>query len=177
MALFDFLKDVGEKLFPGRAARAEQQSQKGTAGGQQGGKSQPWNPEMIRQANQDSADAIRKYIKDQKLDVAGLNVAFDSASSTVTLSGTAPDQATREKIVLASGNIQGVARVDDRMTVEKSSAQSRFYTVKSGDTLSQISKDHYGDANKYDRIFQANRPMLKDPDKIYPGQVLRIPAE
>ncbi len=52
---------------------------------------------------------------------------------------------------------------------------SRTYTVKSGDTLSKISKEMYGDANQYDRIFEANKPMLKDPDKIYPGQVLRIP--
>ena len=50
-----------------------------------------------------------------------------------------------------------------------------FYTVVSGDSLSKIAKKHYGDASKYPVIFDANRPMLKDPDKIYPGQVLRIP--
>ena len=54
---------------------------------------------------------------------------------------------------------------------------SKTYTVESGDTLSGISKKMYGDANKYQRIFEANQPMLKDPDKIYPGQVLRIPPE
>jgi nucleoid-associated protein YgaU len=49
------------------------------------------------------------------------------------------------------------------------------YTVQKGDTLSKISKQYYGDPNKYNRIFEANRDQLKDPDKIFPGQVLRIP--
>lgn len=52
----------------------------------------------------------------------------------------------------------------------------RTYTVKSGDTLSQISKEHLGDANAYMKIFEANRDQLSDPDKIKPGQVLKIPA-
>jgi nucleoid-associated protein YgaU len=56
-----------------------------------------------------------------------------------------------------------------------STSQSRFYTVKSGDTLSKISKEFYSDPNRYNAIFEANKPMLEDPDKIYPGQVLRIP--
>jgi nucleoid-associated protein YgaU len=63
----------------------------------------------------------------------------------------------------------------DKMSVEQSGPEAKFYTVKSGDTLSKISKDAYGDANQYTKIFEANRPMLKNPDKIYPGQVLRIP--
>jgi len=54
---------------------------------------------------------------------------------------------------------------------------SKTYTVKAGDTLSKISKEMYGDANQYQRIFEANQPMLKDPDKIYPGQMLRIPPQ
>lgn len=53
---------------------------------------------------------------------------------------------------------------------------SKTYTVKSGDTLSKISKEVYGDSGDYNKIFEANQPMLKDADKIYPGQVLRIPA-
>ena len=51
------------------------------------------------------------------------------------------------------------------------------YTVAKGDTLSKIAKEFYGEANKYHQIFEANKPMLKDPDKIYPGQMLRIPPE
>jgi len=53
--------------------------------------------------------------------------------------------------------------------------QTRSYTVKAGDSLSKIAKAHYGDANQYTKIFEANRDKLKDPDKIFPGQVLVIP--
>lgn len=59
--------------------------------------------------------------------------------------------------------------------VTPASGGTRTYTVKKGDTLSKISKEHYGDANQYMKIFEANRDQLKDPDKIYPGQELRIP--
>ena len=55
-------------------------------------------------------------------------------------------------------------------------AGGRTYTVKSGDTLSKIAKEHLGDANAYTKIFEANRDQLSDPDKIKPGQVLKIPA-
>jgi nucleoid-associated protein YgaU len=68
-----------------------------------------------------------------------------------------------------------VAQVNDLTTVEAPEPEATFYTVKSGDSLSAIAKAHYGDAMKYPEIFEANKPMLKDPDKIYPGQVLRIP--
>jgi len=61
------------------------------------------------------------------------------------------------------------------MTVETPEPESKFYTVKSGDNLSKISKEMYGDANQYPKIFEANKPMLKSPDEIFPGQVLRIP--
>ena len=50
------------------------------------------------------------------------------------------------------------------------------YTVKAGDTLSSIAKAHLGNANAYPKIFEANRDQLSDPDKIKPGQVLKIPA-
>jgi nucleoid-associated protein YgaU len=69
-----------------------------------------------------------------------------------------------------------VTQVDDAMTVAVPADASRYYTVVRGDTLSAISKTQYGDANKYLKIFEANKPMLSNPDKIYPGQVLRIPA-
>ena len=54
--------------------------------------------------------------------------------------------------------------------------KQRTYTVKAGDTLSKIAKEHLGDANAYPRIFEANRDQLSDPDKIKPGQVLKIPG-
>ena len=115
------------------------------------------------------------YVKTHNFDVQNLAVAFDGASMTATVSGTAADQATREKIVLCCGNVDSVEKVIDQLSVNAASEASRFYTVKGGDTLSKISKEMYGDANKYDAIFEANKPMLKSPDRIYPGQVLRIP--
>ena len=84
-------------------------------------------------------------------------------------------QATREKIVLCCGNVAGVAAVTDMMTVDQSQPAATYYTVVAGDNLSKISKANYGDPNKYMVIFEANKPMLSDPNKIYPGQVLRIP--
>jgi LysM repeat protein len=55
-------------------------------------------------------------------------------------------------------------------------AGARTYTVKAGDTLSKIAKEHLGDANAYMKIFNANKDQLSDPDKIKPGQVLKLPA-
>jgi nucleoid-associated protein YgaU len=77
--------------------------------------------------------------------------------------------------VLCCGNVAGVAAVKDMMSVDQSAPEAKFYTVVSGDTLSKISRQFYGDANKYTTIFEANKPMLKSPDRIYPGQNLRIP--
>lgn len=94
------------------------------------------------------------------------------------MKGVAADQATKEKIVLCCGNVHSVAKVDDQLTVAQGSAPSAaFYEVKSGDTLSKIAKAEYGDANSYEKIFEANRPMLTNPSKIYPGQTLRIPPK
>ena len=115
-------------------------------------------------------------MRSQGLKVDDLKVAYDGSNGTVTVSGTVADQATREKVVLCCGNVANVTSVNDQLTVEKSEPESKWYTVASGDTLSKISKQFYGDANKYQQIFEANKPMLSSPDKIYPGQVLRIPA-
>jgi hypothetical protein len=97
-------------------------------------------------------------------------VTFDGATSTVSLYGVAPDQATKEKIALAGGNVAGVSAVNNMLSVDQSAPEAKYYTVVSGDSLSKISKAQYGDANKYMTIFEANRPMLQHPDKIYPGR-------
>jgi nucleoid-associated protein YgaU len=165
MSFIDFVKDAGEKLFGGRAQAAMTQAA-----------AEPSNADKMKAANDAAGDAIMDYIKAQKLSATGLTVTFDGATSTVTVYGVAPDQATKEKIALAAGNVSGVSRVEDRMSVDRSEPAGRFYTVVAGDTLSKIAKAHYGDANQYMKIFEANKPMLKDPNKIYPGQVLRIPA-
>jgi len=161
MSIISFIKDAGEKLFgkdtPPAADPAALQAQADAA-------------------NAQAASAITAYINAQGLKVEDLDVAFDGATGTVSVAGEAADQATREKVVLCCGNVHGVSQVDDAMTTAEPADQSRWYTVVRGDTLSAISKSQYGNANEYMKIFEANKPMLTSPDKIYPGQVLRIPA-
>ncbi len=170
MGIFDFVKNAGEKLFkPGESRRES---------------------------------AIEQHLSGYG--ISGIEVEVDG--ETAILTGTAKDTSTREKAVLIAGNVEGIARVDDRISVTRQTAgfgsgqagtsaaaasagtqsampaagegwSSRTHTVKAGDTLSKIAKEMYGDAGKYPQIFEANKPMLKDPDKIYPGQVLRIPPE
>lgn len=163
MGLMSFLKEAGEKLFG-----------KGQA---QAATTPAADPNAQAAANQAASDAIVDYIMAQNLNAEGLSVAFDGASSTVTVSGMAPDQATKEKILLCCGNVAGVAQVNDELTVAAPSDPAQYYTVVKGDTLSKISKEFYGNANLYNQIFEANRPMLSHPDKIYPGQTLRIPPK
>ncbi|MCL4106408.1 UNVERIFIED_CONTAM: hypothetical protein GTU68_030366 [Idotea baltica] len=104
--------------------------------------------------------------------VNGLNLEM---AEQIVISGETATNADREKIILALGNCEGVGCVEDRITVTNPEPEAKFYTVQSGDTLSKISKTQYGDPMKYNSIFEANKPMLDHPDKIYPGQVLRIP--
>jgi len=99
----------------------------------------------------------------------------ECGEGTVVVAGSVSDQATKEKIVLCCGNVEGVEHVDERIEVHRTEPEAQFYTVAKGDNLSKISKQFYGDPNKYQKIFEANTPMLKHPDKIYPGQMLRIP--
>ena len=94
----------------------------------------------------------------------------------VILTGEVEQQTDAEKIVLAVGNVEGVDRVDNQMNVVEPKPEAQFHTVEKGEWLSKIAAKYYGDATKYNDIFEANKPMLSHPDKIYPGQVLRIPV-
>jgi len=163
MSLISFLRDAGEKLF--NAPKAAPAPAAAPA------------PD-IAALNETAAQAIERYIASQGLKADGLDVKYDGATQTVTVSGIAPDQATKEKIVLCCGNVSSVAKVNDLLTVASGGeAESTYHEVKSGDTLSKIAKEAYGDANAYMKIFEANKPMLSNPDKIYPGQKLRIPPK
>ena len=173
MGLLTFIKDAGEKLFSTKNA-PPQASASTSAAAPAAGAPAPV-PADVDAANRTAAAAIQNYIVAQKLPADKLTVSFDGPSATVTVEGEVPDQASREKILLCCGNVHGVEHVNDRMSVATPAAEARYYTVKSGDTLSKIARETYGDANQYQLIFDANRPMLSDPDKIYPGQMLRIP--
>jgi nucleoid-associated protein YgaU len=164
MSLISFFKEAGEKLFGKKVQEAQAAPAKVDAA-------------ALAEANREAAGAIENYINTLGLTVTALTVTFDGATSTAKVFGVAKDQATKEKVILAAGNVHGVAAVDDNMTVDLSQPAAKFYTVVKGDTLSKIAKEFYGNANAYMKIFEANKPMLSHPDKIYPGQNLRIPAE
>lgn len=153
MGLFSFIKDAGEKLF----------------------------------GSDDPADIqakIFEHVVNQNLGINDFSAVYDAASETVTLRGYAPNQEAIEKAILTAGNVKGVSKVENLMKLPEEVAaasaaapveESQYHDVVSGDTLSAIAKKYYGDANQYNKIFEANKPMLSHPDKIYVGQKLRIP--
>lgn len=152
MGLLDFLRDAGEDLFGGKKGN--------------------------------EADAIRDKIeKELRGNIDNLGVLYNDGR--VELHGTAKSQAAKEKAVLLAGNVKGVNSVnDDNLKVQGQQAAqgavstqsaTTYYTIEKGDTLSKIADRFYGDAQKYPQIFEANREVIQDPDKIYPGQKIRIP--
>ena len=159
IGLFSFIKEAGEKLFGGKPAQAA------TAAAP-----------SADALNAQAAQAITTYIQAQNLGLEDLQVTFDGSEGKVTVRGAAPTQAAKEKVTLCCGNVASVQSVDNEMTVTHPEPEAQYHDVVRGDTLSAIAKKFYGDANKYPVIFEANKPMLTHPDKIYPGQKLRIPA-
>lgn len=122
----------------------------------------------------DAKETLKKEVESYDLDTTGVDINVDD-DGVVTVSGEAVSQEMKEKIILAVGNVEGVGGVKDEAKTSMVGRASRFHTVASGDTLSAISKTYYGTWKLYPEIFEANKPMLSDPEKIYPGQVLRIP--
>jgi len=153
MGLIDFVRAAGEKIFGTSEAAAS-----------------PTTDETVLSKR---ATALEAHVGKLGLPVEGIKIKV--ADDVAYVKGKVPTQAEREKIVLAVGNVAGIAKVEDRLEVTNPQPEARYYTVVKGDTLSKIAKEQYGDANKYPQIFEANKPMLTHPDKIYPGQVLRIP--
>lgn len=160
MGMFSFLKEAGAKVFGGGKSKEEE---------------------------------LKEHCRKLGIDPEKFNVTFNADGHVETMA-LVKNQAEKEKLVLALGNVQGVGGVDaskveisadaksavtaaDPGKADATEAEAVFYTVKKGDTLSAISKAHYGSANLYNQIFEANKPMLTHPDKIYPGQTLRIPPK
>jgi nucleoid-associated protein YgaU len=152
MGLLDFVKNAGARL---------------------GGRKEvdPTQTEEFQELRK--GNTLMQHVIGLGLEIEEMRITYDDGVATIR--GTCPSQEAREKIILAVGNVAGVAQVDDQIGVEAPEPEAQFHTVESGDTLSKIAKNFYGDAMKYPVIFEANKPMLSDPDKIYPGQVLRIP--
>lgn len=176
MGLFDFVREAGEALTEKALGSTSSEDLTSTV---------KVSPERISQLRGEQISA-----QIARLDIEGEQVTVAVNGSIAALTGRAPSQEALEKIVLCAGNHQGISQVDCQLEVDAqspaaaeaagsaapSAAESAFYTVKSGDTLGKIAQEHYGSASKYMVIFEANKPMLADPDKIYPGQQLRIPA-
>lgn len=152
MGLFDFVKAAGRMLGIGKTATADD-----------------------KPAPTPTADDIRKEIESHGLKLDGMEVKVEG--DKVIVSGAAADAETREKIIMAAGNISGVAQVQDDIRTPAPAPDPVFHTVVKGDTLWAIAKKHYGNGADYMRIFEANKPMLSHPDKIYVGQNLRIPPK
>ncbi|WP_298050788.1 peptidoglycan-binding protein LysM [uncultured Paenalcaligenes sp.] len=145
MSVFSFLKNVGAKIMGSSDTTAA------------------------------TSDELKKELAKHNLDAEGIEVSVEGDKVTVTGPAASTEQA--EKIILALGNTMGVSAVENKLDVAQPATEARMYTVKSGDTLWKIAEEMYGKSNgaKYNVIFEANTPMLSHPDKIYPGQVLRIP--
>lgn len=150
MGLISFIKNAGDKLFKSEEKR-----------------------------EQEKANLITAHIKKFGFNTSDIQVKVDD--DRVILSGSIDTQENKNKIIVTAGNVEGIAAVDDWIVVKNPplvqppAPEKQFYTVKKGDYLSKIAKEVYGNANKYTVIFEANKPMLKDPNLIYPGQVLVIP--
>lgn len=150
MGLFSFIKTVGTKIFGAHETEAPAEAK----------------PHL-------KAAALLNYVQQLGLPFSTITIVL--RGDDVVLKGEVEKQSDSEKIVLAVGNVEGVDTVDNQMTVKLPKPEARYHTVEKGDWLSKIAEKYYGDAQKYNVIFEANKPMLDDPDKIYPGQVLRIP--
>ena len=116
-----------------------------------------------------TAEDLKKEVADLGLDAEGLDIVIEGDKVKVT--GNAVSEEMREKVILAVGNVDGVAEVED------DAGEANFHTVEKGDTLWAVSEKALGKGSRYMEIFEANKPMLSGPDKIYPGQVLRIPQD
>ena len=159
MGIFNFVREAGSKVGLGESPSvAEAEAERDE------------ELQELREGNK-----LLRFIREMDLGIENPKLKYDDGVATVW--GTAPSQKIKENAILAIGNCAGVAAVDDKMEVVEAAPEAVFYTVQSGDTLGGIAKEQLGAAGRYTEIFEANKPMLKDPNLIYPGQVLRIPQD
>jgi LysM repeat protein len=159
MGIFNFVREAGSKVGLGESPSevAEEAAKEERL-------------HELREGNK-----LLRFVMQMDIGIENPKVEYDDGVATVW--GTAPNQKVKENTILAIGNCAGVEAVDDRMEVVEAAPEAVFYTVQKGDTLGAIARDQLGAAKRYTDIFEANQPMLKDPNLIYPGQVLRIPQD
>lgn len=169
MGMFDFVKEAGAKLFGKKKEAPAPEPQINHA------RQAYLRAQAEREEEAARSAALESMLEEYGYDTTRLDVQFDDGD--VTLVGSVDAQDELEAIVLLVGNTEGVSRVDAQLEVLNPTPPATFYTVAKGDNLSKIAMQFYGTSSRYREIFEANRPMLADPDKIYPGQVLRIPQD
>ena len=148
MGLLDFARDVGRQLFDTDA---------------------------------EAADNIKQHLEIKMTGIRNVEVDFDDGVATIC--GDCDNEKVREQAILIAGNVKGVEKVvaDDLRAPppppEEPASKDEFYEIVSGDTLGAIAKRYYGKASAYMKIFEANRDIIENPDRIYPGQKIRIPMD
>jgi nucleoid-associated protein YgaU len=164
MGLFSFLKEAGKKIFKS-SDEAKKEDPAVTAGA----------------VRDQQVTALRNYVRGKGLNIQNLDVRFDASDNEVVLTGEAATMDDWEKAALMAGNVAGIFKVDNQMTIAAApapaAATSDTYEIQKGDTLWAIAEKYYGNGAKYTEIVAANQPMIKDADEIYPGQTLRIPKK
>lgn len=194
MGIFDFVRNAGAKIGIGKSTdeiaaeeAAAAKAESAAKAKQMAAKRNKTREKMRAKAAERRSEAaaekraelkksvqLEQYVRKLGLDIDALDIRFDDG--TAYIDGEAADAATKDRVILAVGNTDGVEQVDEQITIAKDDgSESEMYVVEEGDTLWAIATATYGDGNRYPEIFEANKPMLDDPDKIYPGQVLRIP--
>jgi len=119
---------------------------------------------------------IKEHILESNPGVDPLEVEYDEGK--VTLAGECSSRDAYEKCILLAGNVKGVTEISaENLNAPEPEVKVEYYVIESGDTLSKIAKEYYGNAMDYPKIFEANREVIKDPDLIYPGQKIRIPLD
>ncbi len=191
MGVFDFVKEAGAKVGIGESKEeaAAREAAEAKAAKDAASERAAAVQERLRKRKSAAAQAERMenfeeakkaiglegYVNKLGLEVKNLDIRFDDGTAKIT--GEVPDQGALEKLVLAVGNCDGVETVEEDLKVVSPSAQSSLHVVVSGDTLWKLAADYLGDGNRYPEIFEANQPMLDDPNKIFVGQVLRVPPK
>ncbi len=200
MGVFDFVRNAGAKVGIGKSTDEidEEAREKEAAAAAAKASIQKINKARVAQQNSDKtavkraaaveerrknlqkSEGLENYVRMLGLEAEGIDIRYDDGVAYIN--GTCPSFKAKQQLILAVGNCEGVGSVDEDIEIVRvkqdapDEEEATLVTVKSGDTLSAIARDHLGDAGRYPEIFEANKPMLKDPDLIFPGQVLRIPG-
>ena len=127
-------------------------------------------------SEEEAPEKLKKHIEEDNPGISNLQV--DVKDGVATIKGETDDPSALEKVILMAGNALGIGEVRaDEVKAPAQTIEVEYYEIKKGDSLWKIAKNVYGDGNKYPKIFEANKEVIKDPDLIFPGQMIRIPKD